>query len=291
MNQKSWALISVAFISALMIFSGFAGFVMRGSEPAKITTDDGWSLSEFGVGGRLIDWDFAGMGDALGMYPEDLVFAYWVNLSVSDNLTEAATMVLPPSVGMMYNNQLYPSTIERLSWGIFENDFVEFHWVKPYKRTGYGLAIPYQGYQMIPLNADLFNVMGMPTLFGTQPSIEQVLDVVSGESPTTDKFVLPYDKTDDLQIICIGQKVLDNPNIKPPFDGDYQEFYLGTSLSDDGYDLNVNCLSPGSDAEAKLRRLAEDYGLNVDEVGGVFQVSGKVEANALAGTLGTFLAS
>jgi len=264
---------------------------MRGSEPAQQTAGDRWSLAQFGVDGRLIDWDFEGMGDALGMYPENLAFGYWVDLNVSEDLNNATVMTLPTSVGLMYNDQLYPSKIERVSWGVFDDNIVEFHWIKPYKRTGYGLAIPYHGYQMIPLNTDLFNVMGMPTLFGTQVAVEKVLDVIAGESPTTERFVLPYEENDDLQVSCLGIKELESSNVKPPIGGDYQEFYLGVSQSEDGYSLKAKYFAPGDGVKAKAQKLAGDHGLEVSESDGILEVAGPIESGALPGTLGAFLAS
>ncbi len=143
MNQKTLAAISVAFIAGLMIFSSFAGFVMSGGDSGEVkSTESAWSPEEFGVDGRLIDWDFQGIGDALGMYPEDLVFAYWIDLNTSQELIDAAGSALPPSLGMLYGSPgvLYPSKIERMSWALFDNGWVELHWVKPYPLGTYELV-------------------------------------------------------------------------------------------------------------------------------------------------------
>ncbi|MDD5768768.1 MAG: hypothetical protein PHW55_09315, partial [Methanothrix sp.] len=127
MNQKSWATIGVVFLAGIMIFSTFAGFVMRGGGPAETATSAAWNPSDFGVSGRLINWDFESLGDALGMYPEDLVFAFWVNLTASENLTAAAALVLPPALGLTLRAlvDLYPSPIDRVAWGFYGDETAE----------------------------------------------------------------------------------------------------------------------------------------------------------------------
>ncbi|MHC1631264.1 MAG: hypothetical protein ACXQT4_03065 [Methanotrichaceae archaeon] len=291
MNQKSWAIISVAFLAGIMVLSPFAGFVMRGGEHSEEGTSDTWSLSDFGMeSSRLIDWDFEGIGDILGIYPENLTFAYWIDMTASQNLTDTASQVLPPSVGMTSREELYPSKIERVSWGIFDDEWAEFHWIKPYWLGSYGLAIPYNGYLMIPINTELFAVMGMPTLFGPQQSLEVVLDVISRRSLSTDKFILPYDETGDLQISCLGLKSMENPNFTPPLGGEYQEFYLGVSQDGDEYMLTAICLSPSSNTEQRVRGLAENHSLKFTSYDDMVEVTGVVYVEDLKDTLGALLA-
>jgi len=292
MNQKSWATIGVVFLAGIMIFSTFAGFVMRGGDPVVTTTSAAWNPSDFGVGGRLIDWDFEGLGDALGMYPEDLVFAFWINMTASENLTEAAALVLPQTIALTFRDQLnlYPSPIDSFSWGLFGDEFVEFHWTRPAPMGGHGLSVVYNGYQMIPLEmTDLFRVMGTPVLFGSEPAVKRVLDVLSGQASTTEGFVLPYDEADDLQISCLGKDAAENPSLMPPLGGEYVESYLGVSPSDDGFILTAKYLSLRGESRDRVRDLAESWGLSVSEEGRIVAVSGVVEPENLAGTLGAFV--
>jgi hypothetical protein len=246
------------------------------------------------VSGRLINWDFESLGDALGMYPEDLVFAFWVNLTASENLTEAAALVLPPAVGLTLRDlvDLYPSPIDRVAWGFYGDETAEFHWTKPASVGAHGLAIIYKGYQIIPLGStDLYSVMGMPVLFGSEATVKTVLDVISGDAPTTDGFVLPYDETDDLQISVLGEKAATtNPNLVPPLGGDYLESYLGISPTDDRYMLTAKYLSPGAGSERRLNELAEIHGLQMYSEGDTVIVSGLIETQNLQETLGAFIA-
>jgi hypothetical protein len=246
MNQKSWATIGVVFLAGIMIFSTFAGFVMRGGNPVETAASEVWNPSDFGVSGRLINWDFDSLGDALGMYPEDLVFAYWINMTASENLTGAAAQILPPAVGLTYRYQLslYPSPIDRVSWGLYNEEMAEFHWTKPAPVGAHGLSVLYDGYQIIPFGTtDLYSVLGMPVLFGSESSIKTVLDVITGMAPTTEKFVLPYDEIDALQISILGKDAATNPSFIPPIDGEYAESYLGISPTDEGYLLKAKYLS------------------------------------------------
>ena len=93
MKSKAFAI----FVGAIMIISAFAGFVLRGSDQneAVVVPSGSDSLQTFGVQGRLVEWDFGGLQDALQMSPESTVMAYWINLSASQNLTDAATAALP----------------------------------------------------------------------------------------------------------------------------------------------------------------------------------------------------
>jgi hypothetical protein len=293
MNQKSWATIGVVFLAGIMILSTFAGFVMRGGGPAETAASEAWNPSDFGVSGRLINWDFESLGDALGMYPEDLVFAFWVNLTASENLTEAAALVLPPTVGLTLRDQvdLYPSPIDRISWGIYGDEIAEFHWTKPASVGVHSLAIVYNGYQMIPLGStDLFSVMGTPVLFGSEPAVKTALDVISGDAPTTDGFVLPYDETDALQISILGEDSAENPNVIPPLGGEYVESYLGVSPSEEGFSLTAKYLSLGGGSERRLNELAESRGLQMYSEGDTVIVSGLIEPQNLEGTLGALIA-
>src|SRR5512135_87569 len=98
MNQKAFAI----FVGAIMVFSAFAGFVLRGgdeSEGKNIVVTGPVSLDTFGVQGRLVDWDFNSLEDTLKMSPEKTTVAYWLNTSASGNLTNVARATLPPSIG------------------------------------------------------------------------------------------------------------------------------------------------------------------------------------------------
>ena len=293
MNQKSWATIGVVFLAGIMIISSFSSFIFRGGGPAETTAQATWNPSDFGVSGRLINWDFESLGDALGMYPEDLVFAFWLNMTASDNLTEAAVMALPATVGLTLRDQLnlYPSPIDGISWGLFGDEIAEFHWTKPAPLGAHGLAVLYNGYQMVPLGtSELFIVMGTPVLFGTETSVKKVLDVLSGESPTTDGFVLPYDEIDALQMSVLGTSAAENPNMMPPLGGDYAESYLGISPADDGFTLTAKYLSLRSGSKTRVSDLAESFGLETLSDGDIVTVSGTVEPQNLAETLGAFIA-
>lgn len=293
MNQKSSAIIVALFIAGIMVLSVFSGFVMRGGGPTETTVRGAWNPSDFGVGGRLINWDFGSIGDCLGMYPEDLVLAFWINMTASQNLTEAAALTLPPTVGLTYRDQvkIYPSPIDRVSWGLFGDQIAEFHWTKPARLGSQGLAVFYSGYQLVPVGTtEIVTVLGTPVLFGTEPSVKSVLDVLSGDAPTTGKFVLPYDEVADLQISSLGRDAVDNPGFVPPLGGEYLESYLGVSSSGDGYILKVKYLSLRGESERRVEDLARGLGLDTRREGRTTEFTGSLEPERLADTLGAFIA-
>ncbi len=268
-----------------MTLSMFAGYVLIGgqnnSAPVVSTTP---SLQTFGVQGRLVDWSFDSLNDVLEMAPNSTVTAYWINLSASENLTDAARAALPQSFALTYGSQLYPTKIEKTAAVYFNNTWTEFHWIRPF-RVGYsGLVLPYENFMMIPSARGYASVMGMPTLFGPEDALKSVLDVILGALPS-DKFTLPKGKEADLQLAALGAGGAA---------GDYTEFYLGVSRSraaaDAGYNITARYLLPGSGAEQKAKELAGKYGLAYSTEGSVAEVSGNVATDALKGVLTAFLA-
>jgi len=283
MNQKAFAI----FVGAIMVVSAFAGFVLRGSDQKDVIVGtDATSLETFGVQGRLVDWSLDSLDDVLEMSPESTVIAYWINLTVSQNLTDAARAVLPQSIGLTYGSQLYPTDIEKLGEAYFNNTWIEFHWIKPF-HVGYsGLVVPYENYMMIPAGADYVTVMGKPTLFGPQASMQQVIDVISGGLPT-DSFTLPQGKAADLQVAALGK------GANSSLSGGYKEFYLGVSKSaskaQGGFNLSAIYLQPDATSSQKAREIAGKYGLDYATQGSEVMIQGDVRIEDLQGVLKALL--
>jgi hypothetical protein len=233
-----------------------------------------------------VDWSLDSLDDVLEMSPESTVIAYWINLTVSQNLTDAARAVLPQSIGLTYGSQLYPTDIEKLGEAYFNNTWIEFHWIKPF-HVGYsGLVVPYENYMMIPAGADYVTVMGKPTLFGPQASMQQVIDVISGGLPT-DSFTLPQGKAADLQVAALGK------GANSSLSGGYKEFYLGVSKSaskaQGGFNLSAIYLQPDATSSQKAREIAGKYGLDYATQGSEVMIQGDVRIEDLQGVLKALL--
>jgi len=283
MNQKAFAI----FVGAIMIVSAFAGFVLRGSDQEEaIVGTDSTSVDVFGVQGRLVEWNFDSLADALEMSPENTSMAFWINLSAPQNLTDAAKAALPQSMGLSYGSQLYSTEIQRLGAAYFNNTWIEFHWIKPF-RVGYsGLVVPYENYMMIPISSDYVTVMGKPTLFGTQAAMKQVIDVITGGLPTGG-FTLPQGETADLQVAAIGGAA----NV--PLSGGYKEFYLAVNRPSDaaqgGFNLTARLLQPDEASSQRAKDIAAKYGLDYSAQGSSTTVQGSVEAAKLQEALAALL--
>lgn len=284
MNQKAFAI----FVGAIMVFSAFAGMVMLGGDqsqrPIPVGSD---SLDTFGVQGRMVEWNFDGLGDVLEMAPESTSAAYWMNMSASKNLTDAARTSLPPSLGLSYGDNLYQAKIEKHAAAYFNDTWTEFHWVRPFRVAYEGLVIPYEGFMMIPSSTEYSAVMGKPILFGPQKGLEDVLDVISGGLPT-DKFTLPVGETADLQFATLG-KGSAGADAAAGAAGGYQEFYLGVSDASSGYSIVARYLQPDASAQEKAKEIADQYGLSVSTQGSLTEVSGTVTADKLQGVLTAIL--
>jgi len=283
MNQKVFAI----FVGAIMVVSAFAGFVLRGNDQeTTVVGSDSASLQTFGVQGRLVDWNFDGLEDVLGMSPESTVMAYWINLSASQNLTDSARAVLPKSLGATYGSQLYPTPIERLAEAYFNNTWIEFHWIRPFRVTYGGLVIPYEDYMMIPASTDYVTVMGKPTLFGTQDAMRQVIDVISG-GLSTNSFTLPVGEKADLQVAALGKDTAGSP-----LPGNYKEFYLGVSApanANSDFNLTAKYLQPDAETSQKAKDVADKYGLAYSTQGSKAEISGQVSPGNLQGVLAALL--
>jgi hypothetical protein len=285
MNQKAFAIL----VGAVMVLSAFAGFVLRGSNQNEIVVagTDANSLQTFGVQGRLVDWSLDNLDDVLKMSPESTNMAYWINLTVSQNLTDATRAALPQSFGLSYGSQLYPNEIERLAAIYFNNTWIEFHWIKPFPVGYNGLVIPYMDYMMIPAGTDYVTVMGRPTIFGTQDAVRQSIDVITG-GLATDSFTLPIEEKADLQVAILGKGIK-----SLPIANGYKEFYLGVSASkngnNDGFNLTAKYLQPDASTSQKAKEISVKNNLTYSASPNNAEVTGRVKTENLQGVLMAFL--
>jgi hypothetical protein len=279
MKSKAFAI----FVGAIMIISAFAGFVLRGSDDSgNVVPSGNDSMQTFGVQGRLVEWDFGGLQDALQMSPESTVMAYWINLSASQNLTDAATAALPQSLGLSYGSQIYSTKIEKLAHVNFNDTWTEFHGIKPYVVGYNGLVIPYLDYMMIPAGTDFAIVYGKPALFGTQDSVRQVLDVITG-GLAAESFTLIGDEQADLQVAALG-----SGGKGMPLSGGYKEFYLGVKVAktqDQGFDLFARYLQPQASVVSKAGEIAAKNNLSYSTIGSEVEISGLVARENLQNVL------
>lgn len=286
MNQKAFAI----FIGAIMVLSAFAGFVLRGpaddGSQTAITSKEA-SASDFGIGGRLVEWNFASLNDMLEICPENTVYAYWVNLSTSQNLTDASREALPQSFGLLYSDQIYAYTIERTGLAALDDGGqVEFHWVRPYQLDYGGLTVPYEEYLLLPRTQNEFSVMGKPVLFGNEKPIESVINVISGSNLSTDKLTLGAGQSSDLQVASLGASQYS----QAPLGGDYDQFYLGVKQENSTFYLYVKCLNPAGSSAQKIGELSSKYGFSTSNSGGVTEVTGSVDTGKIAEVLKAFSA-
>jgi hypothetical protein len=282
--MKSTAKAFAIFVGIIMVLSAFASFVMMGGNQNEnvVVPSGNDSLQTFGVQGRYVEWDFGGLQDVLQMSPESTVMAFWINLSASKNLTDAATAALPQSLGLSYGNQIYSARIDTLAHVIFNGTWTEFHGIKPYPVDYNGLVIPYQDYMMIPAGSDYAIVYGKPTLFGTQDSVRQVIDVVTG-GLSAQSFSLIDDDQADLQVAALG-----SGGKSMPLSGGYKEFYMGVKAAqsqEQGFNLNARYLQPQASVVSKVGEIAVKNNLSYSTKGSEIELSGLVSRENLQNVL------
>jgi hypothetical protein len=297
MNQKAFAY----FVGAIMVLSAISvtGLFLTGGDnsgigaPGPAASADATPASLFGVGGILVDSSFSGLGDMLSMIPENTTFTYWLDMDGSENLTNAARAAIPQSYQSygLYSGNLYSTRIERLG-AVFMNDssFAEFHWIAPYRLSYSGFTVPYQDYQLIPIGSGVFAAMGKPVVFGTQSSVERIVDVLSG-TPSTDKITLPLGEYSDFQVAGLGHV---GSNLvqaaSTPLGGGYSEFYLGVNQRNSTYSMSAIYLDPDTVTDQKIKEIAGKYGLAASSKPGEAEVSGELNEAAMGDALKAFLA-
>ncbi len=286
--MKSTAKAFAIFVGIVMVLSAFASFVMMGGDQTEnvVVPSGQGSLQTFGVQGRYVEWDFEGLQDALQMSPESTVMAYWINLSASQNLTQAATAALPQSLGLSYGSQIYSTKIEKLAHANFNSTWTEFHEIQPYQVGYNGLVIPYQDYMMVPAGTDYAIVYGKPALFGTQDSVRQVLDVIMG-GLSAQSFTLIGDEHADLQVAALG-----SGGKSMPLSGGYKEFYMAVNVAKSGtvgFDLSARYLQPQASVSSKVGEIALKNNLSYSTVGSEMEISGPVARENLQSVLKALL--
>lgn len=289
MNQKEFAKAFAIFVGAVMVLSAFAGFVLRSgnvkapSGPESVETAP---LSAFGVRGNLVDMSFSSMQDLLEMCPENTTFAYWIDLEASQNITDAATSVIPemypPAAGLIYRDKMYPTAIKRGASVFFNGTWAEFHWIMPFSYNYQGLVIPYSDFMIVPATGDLGRVFGRPTLFGPESALKQILDVILGGFPT-DRLTLAYDEIADLQIAGVGG--VENA----PLGGGYEEFYVGISQRDDRLYASCKFMSPYGGTLSRIEALASKYKMSISRDGSILRLDGTVPPEELRGVIADLL--
>jgi hypothetical protein len=279
MNQKAFAI----FVGALMVLSAFAYFLPYGSnQNSTIVVSNANSLQTFGVQGNLVDRNLDGLKDVLELSPQSTVMAYWINLTPSQNLTDAAKAALPESLGLTYGSQIYSTKIERLAGAYFNSTSLEFHWIQPFPVGYNGLVIPYEGYMIIPAGSEYAMVMGRPVLFGTQDATRQVIDVITG-GLSAGNFTLVDDQQADLQVAALGLG-----GASMPLSGGYKEFYLGVSVPKsqaNGFDLYATYLQPSGSVNQRVLDIAGKNGLSYTTKGSDAELSGFVAKEKLTDVL------
>jgi len=281
MNSKAFAI----FVGALMVLSGFAGFMMMGSNQNEtiVVASNSDSLQTFGIQGRLVEWDFEGLSDVLEMSPESTVMACWINMSASQNLTDAARAAIPQSIGLSYPGQLYGTTIEKLAKVDFNGTWTEYHWIRPYPVGYNSLVIPYQDYMMIPVE-DYVTVLGKPVLFGPQDSVRSVIDVISGGLPA-EGFTLVGDDQADFAVAALG-----SGGMGMPLSGGYKEFYLSAKAGENqSFDLRARYLQPQAGVSALAEQVATKNNLSLSKQGSNIEISGAVARENLQSVLTALL--
>lgn len=188
MNIKHVAI----FLTAIMVLSVlpffFSGNGPNGNEESPDLQDAPGFDS---IAGTHFDAELNSISDGLAITPEGVVNVAYVDYS---NIYGTPLQFLAPNITSVYS--VYNTMIMK-RYSAYDNDgfAVEAHVLSPeVVNFPYMLAGAYNGYQLLSRNGELYNVIGTPTLFGQQSSLEKVIDVSSGTANASNDYakILEY---------------------------------------------------------------------------------------------------
>lgn len=191
MNQKYIAI----FLAALMVMSVFSFFVasfMGDSGETEETVTDLQDAPSFEViDGSHFSAEIGSISDGLAITPEGATNMAYVDYA---RVYNTPLQVFAPNITDLYS--VYNTLItRRYSASNNENFAFEAHVLNPEViNFQYMVTDTYNGYQVLSRGGELYNVIGTPTLLGSESSLEKVIDVSSGTGNVSTEYseILSY---------------------------------------------------------------------------------------------------
>ncbi|WP_256622997.1 hypothetical protein [Methanolobus chelungpuianus] len=190
MNTKAISL----FLAVIMLMSiGTYFFAGPLSKQSNNQNDASQAPGFDTIPGTKVNHQLNSLQDGLSMTPEGVTVASYVDYS---RVYGTPLEVLAPNITDVYS--VYGSMIVK-RYAAYNNteDFgFEAHVIYPEViNFEYMLAEqPYNGYYLLSRNGQIYNIVGSPMLLGPQDSLQQVIDVASGNLESSRDFerIMPY---------------------------------------------------------------------------------------------------
>jgi hypothetical protein len=221
MNNK---LIGI-FLAAIMLMS-IGTYFFAGPLSDQNNNDSGDASQAPGfetIPGTKMSHELNSLQDGLNMTPQGVSVVSYVDYS---KVYGTPLQILAPNITDVYS--VYNAMIiKRYSAYNTSGDFAfEGHVITPEViNFAYMLADePYNGYYMLSRNGEIYNIVGTPMLLGPRGSLEQVIEVTSGNLENSADFerIMPYiDAGAEYQMLTSGE-------------GLYEQHYLEFMYTADG---------------------------------------------------------
>lgn len=240
MKQKLIAI----FLAFIMVGSVIPYLFSGSSQPEENNPEDQTNAPGFeSVSGKHVDHKFNSIDDALKMTPEGVVSAQYFDISKIKG-TPIENLI---NLNRTAPQGMYNANITKTYSANYNGSQFQLHTFTPEIVAFQYTSKPYNGYQLLGRSNGIYNVIGNPTILGSEEKVKDVIDVLSKDSENTDKFdrIISYSNPDaEIQV------VQDIPN-------DFaDQYYLGISkLGNNNYQRNIVYLNPSNSTIDNISQL------------------------------------
>ena len=263
MNQKVVAL----FLAGIMVLSILPFLFSGGTKQSASDTIESQSFSS--IGGEQINIPLNSLSDGMAVTPYDAIAAQYLNIEETKN--SHLQFVIGNTTGL---DALYGATVTTTYSAAYEDEsWFELHQISPevVAFSYYLSPEPYNGYQLLLRQNGLYTVIGSPILIGTTESTEKVIDVISGDSPTTSKF-------DEILEYSVGGAQLESVGTPDAGADQYYMAWKADGPDNNNYSRTTVFLNPTESTIGNITEYAatgEENGLNytVNTYGNVTEVT------------------
>ncbi|WP_292484820.1 surface glycoprotein [Methanohalobium sp.] len=240
MKQKLIAIFLAFIMVGSVIPYLFSGSSQpEGNNPADQTNAPGFES----VSGKHVDHKFNSIDDAMEMTPEGVMSAQYFDISKIRG-TPIENLI---NLNRTAPQGMYNANITKTYSASYNDSQFQLHTFTPEIVAFQYTSNSYDGYQLLGRGKGMFNVIGNPTILGSEEKVKDVIDVLSTNSENTDKFdrIISYSNPDaEIQV------VQDIPN-------DFaDQYYLGINkLRNNNYQRNIVYLNPSNSTMDNISQL------------------------------------
>jgi len=195
-----------AFLILTMVFSALVSFYWGGPPEQEREQEE---FNTFNIGGKLVEYDFNSLSDALEMTPPGITQATFIDFEAMQGtpLEQLARQVSP----IEEVNRLYQSSTTKMYLTYLNNTPLLLTTIYP-RKIAFDYTVlpyPYLDYSLLARSdTGAINVMGDPIIYTSLENAVKVIDILEGYANKTayDQFALLLNQTEEDPYQRIGAK-------------------------------------------------------------------------------------